>query len=165
MRLIVPVFALAAALAAAPQVHAQGMAFAVTRTENLAGGGWGVGDTFSGTAIRVEFPRRLVVPFVSVARTRVHEAPCRECGTDDTPTVFLLGSSFRAFSDAAGRVVPYGGVGAQLMAWDNGDQLVQPHLHAGVDLFVTRLVALRAEGQTSWAVPGNASLGLRVRVP
>lgn len=165
MRRILPSLALAAALAAASQAQAQEMAFAVTRTENLAGGGWGVGEVFEGTAFRIEFPRRHVVPFVSVARTRVANSPCVECGTDQVPTVFLLGTSFRAFSDAAGRVVPYGGVGAQLSAWDNGDRHVQPHLHAGVDLFLTRLIAVRAEGQTNWSVPGNASLGLRVRVP
>ena len=141
------------------------MAFAVTRTENLAGGGWGTGDLFRGTALRVEFPGRLVVPFVSVARTQVNNSPCGDCGTDNVPTVFLLGTSFRPYADGAGRLVPYAGVGAQLTAWDNGDRFVQPHLHAGVDLFVTRLIAVRAEGQTNWSVPGNVSLGLRLRVP
>jgi hypothetical protein len=165
MRRILPFFALTAALAATPQAQAQGMAFALTRTENLASGGWDTGEVFEGTAIRIEVPRGRVVPFVSVARTRMNNSPCPDCGTDNLPTVFLLGTSFRAFSDAAGRFVPYGGVGAQLSAWDNGDRFVQPHLHAGVDLFVTRLVALRAEGQTNWSVPGYGSLGLRVRVP
>lgn len=157
--------ALAALLLAAPHVEAQGMAFAVTRTENLASGGWGMGEMFQGTALRVEVPRRNVVTFVSVARTQVNNSRCVECGTDNVPTVFLLGTSFRAYSDRAGRLVPYTGLGLQLTAWDNGDRLADPHLHAGVDLFFTRLVALRAEGQTNWSVPGNVSLGLRVRVP
>lgn len=165
MRRILPVFALVAALAAASQVQAQGMAFAVTRTENLAGGGWGAGEMFSGTALRIELPRRHMVPFVSVARTRVNNSPCPDCGTDNVPTVFLAGTSFRAASDRARRLVPYGGVGAQLSAWDNGDRYVEPHLHAGVDLFLTPLIALRAEGQTNWSAPGNTSLGLRIRVP
>jgi hypothetical protein len=155
----------AAILLAAPPARAQGVAFAVTRTENMATGGWGVGEMFQGTALRVEIPRRNVVTFVSVARTQVNNSRCTECGTDNVPTVFLVGTSFRAFSDQAGRFVPYAGLGLQVTAWDNGDRLADPHLHAGVDLFFSRLLALRAEGQTNWSVPGNVSLGLRVRVP
>lgn len=156
---------LAAVLLAAPQVRAQGVAFAVTRTENWAGGGWGMGETFQGTALRVEVPRRTVVTFVSVARTQVNNSRCGQCGTDNVPTVFLVGTSIRAYSDAARRFVPYAGLGLQLTAWDNGDRLADPHVHAGVDLFVAPLVALRAEGQSHGSLPGNVSVGLRVRVP
>jgi hypothetical protein len=163
MRGILPVFALAAALLTASDAAAQRVAVSVSRSESLAGSGYNRGYLFAGNAIRVEVPVRGMVPFVALGRVQDRRRSCSgACGPEELSLELTVGSSYRFRDDGAGRLVPYVGLGGEFHRWSNNETVLRPHLHAGVDLFATRMIALRLEGQTNWSVPGKASVGLRV---
>lgn len=163
MRRIFPVFALASVLLAASDAVAQRVAVSVARSESFAAGGYNRGYLFAGNAIRVEVPVRGVVPFVALGRVQDRRRSCTgACGPEELSLELTAGSSYRFRGDGAGRLVPYVGAGAEFHRWSDDETVLRPHLHAGVDLFATRAIALRLEGQTNWSVPGKASVGLRV---
>lgn len=154
--------AAAAIVLTATEAAAQRVAVSIARSESIAGSGHDRGELFRGSSIRLELPMGGVVPFVTAARVQDRRRSCIDsCGPDELALALTAGSSYRFTDGGAGRLVPYVGAGAEMLNRRDA-AVVRPHLHAGVDLFATRMIALRVEGQTNWSVPGNLSLGLRI---
>jgi hypothetical protein len=162
MRRILPLLALAALLAA-PAARAQDIALSLTYASSVRSGAAAFGENARAAALRVEVPFGHVVPFGSLAvASEMRQPICiHDCGRDGTPYLVTAGVDYRLRDARPWVLVPYVGVGPELLVWSGGGTQLMAHGHVGGDLFLNNDAAFRLELQTAGAHTA-VSAGLRL---
>lgn len=152
-----------ATLLAAPAARAQDVALSLTYASSVRSGAAAFGENARATALRVEMPFGRVVPFASAAVASEMRRPIciPDCGRDGTPYLLTAGVDYRLRDARPWILVPYVGVGPELLVWSGGGKEFMVHGHVGGDLFLNNDVTFRLELQTA-GTHTAVSAGLRL---